>query len=52
MAFGGPGGGNVGGAGCVSETASDLGRALAAAGDVFETLFVVGSVWYMLRFFR
>lgn len=43
----------LGGAGCVSsETAPDLGKVLDGAGNVFDTLFVVGSVWYMLRFFR
>lgn len=52
VAFGGTGGDLVGGTGGMSETTSDLGWVLDGAGEVFDTLFVVGFVWYMLRFFR
>lgn len=38
------GGGTSGGA--------ELGRFLETAGDVGDTLFVIWSVWYTLRFFR
>lgn len=47
-AFGGVGGGgwSVGGG------EFDLGLFLEAAEDVWATLFVAWSIWYMLRFFR
>lgn len=50
----GGGGGVVGGAGAFGGGGGEagLGRVLEMAGDVWDTLFVIGSVWYMLRFFR
>lgn len=46
-AFGGVGlgGGGAGGG-------FEMGLFLEAAGDVWDTIFVAWSVWYMLRFFR
>lgn len=44
-AFGGVGVGGGGGG-------FELGLFLEAAGDVWDTIFVAWSVWYMLRFFR
>lgn len=51
-AFGGKGGGVFGGAGGFAGTSFDTGRVLQGAGDVLDTLFLVWTVWYMLRFFR
>lgn len=52
VALGGNGGGVFGGAGGPAGTSLDVGRVLQGAGDVLDTLFVVWTVWYMLRFFR
>ncbi len=41
----------VGGTGGVG-TPLDMGLLLEGASDVFDTLFVLFSCWYMLRFFR
>eukprot|EP00903_Cladosiphon_okamuranus_P011281 g10637.t2 len=51
-ACGGKGAGVLGGAGGSAEASLDMGRVLQGAGDVLDTLFVVWTVWYMLRFFR
>ncbi|CAN0518812.1 unnamed protein product, partial [Ectocarpus sp. 8 AP-2014] len=55
-AFGGVSGvnsaGSAGVGGGVAAVDVDLGRLLEGASDVLDTLLVVLSVWYMLRFFR
>lgn len=51
-AFAGQGGGVFGGGGGFAGTSLDAGRVLQGAGDVLDTLFVMWTVWYMLRFFR
>lgn len=55
-AFGGVSGvnsaGSAGVGGGVATVDVDLGRLLEGASDVLDTLLVVLSVWYMLRFFR
>lgn len=51
-AFGGKGAGVFGGAGGSAGASLDMGRVLQGAGDVLDTLFVMWTVWYMLRFFR
>ncbi|CBJ28745.1 conserved unknown protein [Ectocarpus siliculosus] len=55
-AFGGVGGvnsaGSAGVGGGVAAVDVDLGRLLEGTSDVLDTLLVVLSVWYMLRFFR
>lgn len=45
-------GASAGVGGFAGTSSLDVGRVLQGAGDVADTLFVVWTVWYMLRFFR